>query len=319
MRFKLKKISGDASFREFYRMHTQKSTSIIVVAKKEKYKNLFVYSAINQILTNNKILAPKLKKSFFNKGIIEISDFGKRSLYDVLIQKKNKKKEYIKIIKLLTKIQKIKLKKKYIFKNKKITIQKYNIKNLHKETDLFLDWYLKVILSKKKFKFFRPIIRRELELIYKNIYFKNDFFTHRDFHVSNIMEYNKNFAIIDSQDAILGNPFYDLASLIDDVRIKTKTKLKKDLFNLYLKMNPKLRNKTKESISDFHILSVQRNLKILGIFVRLSLRDNKKKYLKYLPHTWKLIESRMNLPIFFNLKKLLDNVVKKKTRGRVIF
>ncbi len=319
MQYKLKKISGDASFREFYRLYSGSKTSIIVSAKKEKYKNLFVYSAINQILNNNKILAPKLIKSFFKKGIIEISDFGKLSLYDVLRKKKNKKIEYKNVIKLLAKIQKIKFKEKYIFKKKKIIIEKYNINNLHKESDLFFDWYLKSVLTQKKFKFFKPLIKRELNLIYKKIFFKNNFFTHRDFHVSNIMVHKKKFGVIDNQDAILGNPFYDVDSLIDDVRIKTTTNLKKDLFNIYLNTRPRLRKNIKESISDFHILSVQRNLKILGIFVRLNLRDNKQKYLKYLPHTWKLIEMRMKHPIFSKLKKLLDNAVNQKVRRRVNF
>ena len=65
MQYKLKKISGDASFREFYRLYSGSKTSIIVSAKKEKYKNLFVYSAINQILNNNKI--SDLTKSSINQ------------------------------------------------------------------------------------------------------------------------------------------------------------------------------------------------------------------------------------------------------------
>ena len=55
---KLKKIKGDASFREFYRNRENKS--IIVISKKEKLKNLLIYDAINKILIKNKILAPNL-------------------------------------------------------------------------------------------------------------------------------------------------------------------------------------------------------------------------------------------------------------------
>ena len=59
MKYKLKKISGDASFREFYRLKKNNKTSIIVSAKKEKYKNLAVYVVINNILNHNRINAPK--------------------------------------------------------------------------------------------------------------------------------------------------------------------------------------------------------------------------------------------------------------------
>ena len=46
--------------------------------------------------------------------------------------------------------------------------------------------------------------------------------------------------------------------------------------------------------NDFEILSVLRNLKIIGIFTRLALRDKKKKYLKLIPYAWKLIDMRIN-------------------------
>ena len=64
--------------------------------------------------------------------------------------------------------------------------------------------------------------------------------------------------------------------------------------------------------NDFDILSVQRNLKILGIFVRLSKRDNKSFYLKYLPYTWSLINRRLKNPIFKNFRSLFDKHVKTK-------
>ena len=51
---------------------------------------------------------------------------------------------------------------------------------------------------------------------------------------------NKKLCLIDSQDAVFGNIAYDLASLIDDVRIKTSTRLKQDIFEEYIKTNKKM-------------------------------------------------------------------------------
>ena len=68
--------------------------------------------------------------------------------------------------------------------------------------------------------------------------------------------------------------------------------------------------------NDFDILSIQRNLKILGIFYRLFKRDNKPQYLKYLPYTWNLIELRMKNKIFKNLKIILKKVVNKRIRKK---
>ena len=113
MNYRLKKISGDASFREFYRVKKDNKSSVIVLAKKDKYKNLFVYSAVNEILNKNKILAPKLIKVFKQANIIEISDLGKTSFFEYVKNKKNKINPYKKLIRLILKIQKIRLNRIY--------------------------------------------------------------------------------------------------------------------------------------------------------------------------------------------------------------
>ena len=68
---------------------------------------------------------------------------------------------------------------------------------------------------------------------------KENVFVHRDFHVSNLMLVKKSIGVIDSQDALVGNRAYDLASLIDDVRLKTSKSFKKKIFNYYLKKQKK--------------------------------------------------------------------------------
>ena len=140
---------------------------------------------------------------------------------------------------------------------------------------------------------------------------KNNVFVHRDFHVSNLMLVNNQIGVIDSQDALIGNKAYDLASLIDDVRFKTSKSLKRKIFDFYLKKQSKLQiSKFK---NDFEIISVLRNLKIIGIFTRLALRDRKKKYLKLIPYTWKLINMRIDEnKVFFDLKNLLNQNFKKR-------
>ena len=313
MKYKLKKISGDASFREFYRVTKDKNSSIIITAKKEKFKNIIVYCAINEILRKNKIFCPKLI-SFIKEDLIEVTDLGLISFYDIVLRKKNKLKYYKELINTLIKIQKIKLKKKTIFRKYVIRFENYSINNLHKESDLFFDWYLVSLFKKTKAFKLKKIVKKELNKIYRKIYYRNSVFTHRDFHASNIMVYKKRFGIIDSQDAIIGNPLYDVASLIEDVRIKIPNKIKNKIFDFYLK---KTKLNKLNSRNDYDILSVQRNLKILGIFTRLYKRDKKASYLKYLPYTWNLIENRMKNPIFYNLKKIFDKEIPQKIRKKI--
>ena len=309
---KMLKIKGDASLRKFYRKKNNYHTSVIVFAKKEKFKNLLVYDAINKILNKNKILAPKLYKENYNKNYIEIQDFGNETIFKKLNQKGINKFIYFKkIIKLLNKTQSIKNRKIKNFKNKYYIIPKYDQNLLIKEASLFCDWYAKKKLTKLSNDKFSKKFKKIIKQIANNLKLKNNVFVHRDFHVSNLMMVNNQIGIIDSQDALIGNKAYDLASLIDDVRMKTSKSFKKKVYNFYIKKQKKLDlHKFK---NDFDILSILRNLKIIGIFTRLAMRDRKNNYLKLIPYTWKLINMRINEnKIFQDLKKLLNKDFKGK-------
>ena len=321
MQYKIKKISGDASFREFYKIEKNFKLTILVKANKEKFRNLIIYAAVNELLIKNKINAPKLIQEYFSSNMMEIENLGNFFFFLYIKNKKNKFKYYKKLIELIIKLQKIKFKRNFKFKNNKIRINKYNLPELHKESDLFFDWYLKNNGKKKEFRKNKNIIKKELNILYKKLYFQEMCFVHRDFHVSNVMIKNKRLGLIDSQDAISGNLLYDVASLIDDVRIKLPRKLKSLLFNYYISKTTKIKNNKEKLLAknDFDILSVQRNLKILGIFVRLCKRDHKSIYLKYLPYTWKLLELRLKNPIFANLRYLLNKAINKKNRKKINF
>tara|TARA_B100000902_G_C27279815_1_gene901031 strand:+ start:810 stop:1733 length:924 start_codon:yes stop_codon:yes gene_type:complete len=303
----LKKIKGDASYREFFRKKNKNFYSIIVFSKKEKFQNLLIYDAINRILNKNRILAPKLYQEKYNKNYIEIQDLGNDTIYKILKKNKNKKILYFKkIIKILIKMQSIKDRKIKNFKKQTYIIPEYKKEILLNEANLFCDWYVKK--DRKKFKEKFKKITRKLTL---NLNLRNNIFVHRDFHVSNLMLHNNKLGVIDSQDALIGNRAYDLASLIDDVRFKTSNSFKDKIYNLYVNRQKKI-NKD-DFKNDFEILSVLRNLKIIGIFTRLSKRDGKKNYLKLIPYAWKLINLRINEnKIFLDLKKLLKINFKEK-------
>ena len=306
------KLSGDASFRKFYRSEK----SVIVFCQKEKKSNLLIYDSINKLLIKNKIKAPKLLTQNYKKNFIEIEDLGDVSIYNKLKNKKiNKLKYYKKIILLLCKLQKIKTKKIKTFSNTNYIIPKYSKDKLFKESKLFLDWYVTKVIKKENQKMIKNKLKNIIQTLLKKIKNKNNIFVHRDFHVSNLMEYRKTIALIDNQDALYGNRAYDLASLIDDVRFKTPNSLKEKIFKYFLTQN-KFINK-KDFKNDFDVLSVLRNIKIIGIFTRLSSRDKKYYYLKLIPNAWKLIEYRINNnAVFKDLKLFLDKNFSKKIRQK---
>jgi N-acetylmuramate 1-kinase len=315
-KLKLKKIKGDASFRIFFRKNFNDKKSILVYSKKNKKKNLLIYDAINKILIRNKILAPKLYNENYNKDHIEIEDFGDETLFKILRTKKNNQDLLKRVILLLKKIQEIRQKKVKNFKNINYKIPIYSKKLLFDETKLFCEWYVPNTIKKKNIFSFNKKIKKEIKFLISNIKQKNNVFVHRDFHVSNLMKYKKKIAVIDNQDAVIGNRSYDLASLIDDVRIKTSNEFKKSVYDYYLKINKTEINKIFFK-NDFEILSILRNLKIIGIFSRLALRDKKKRYLKLIPYAWQLIDLRLKDNLLFkDIEKLLNDNFSKKIRIR---
>ena len=283
---------------------------------KDSKKNLLIYDAINKILIKNKINAPKLISQNYKSRYIQIEDFGNITVYRKL--KKNYKNKLIyfkKIIKLLNLVQKIKTKKIKTFLGSNYKVPKYSKKILFEEAKLFLDWYAPKKIAKKNQTLLKKNLILVLRKLINKIKFSNKTFVHRDFHVSNLMIKNKKLCVIDCQDAVFGNIAYDLASLIDDVRLKTHMSFKKNIFKEYIKSNKKIN--VENFKNDFEILSVLRNLKIIGIFTRLSIRDKKHNYLKLIPYAWKLIEQRTeNNKKFIELKIILDKYFSKKLRNK---
>ena len=307
---KLKKITGDASFRNFYRG----KKNIFVHCVKNKKSNLLEYDAINKILIKKNILAPRLISQNYKNNYIEIEDFGDLTVFEKFKKKSiNKKIYYKKILDLLIKIKNVKIKYQKTFLKTYYKVPDYSLKKLLDESNLFLDWYLPKYVKRSKNKILKIKLKKIFRKLLNDISYKNKFFVHRDFHISNIMITKKGLGLIDSQDAVYGNIAYDLASLIDDVRLKTDIKIKNFIFGEFIKKNKHL--DLKKFKNDFEILSVMRNLKIIGIFTRLSVRDKKNKYLKLIPHAWELIDNRtLNNPIFKDLNYLLSKNFDRKIR-----
>ena len=97
----------------------------------------------------------------------------------------------------------------------------------------------------------------------------------------------------------------DLGRMSSKISMEFK-ELKDKVFKFYIKTNKKI--ELKKFKKDFEILSILRNLMLIGIFMRLAIRDNKKNYLKLIPYAWKMINHRIKgQNEFNNLMLLLKN------------
>ena len=305
---KLEKLSGDASFRKFYRH--KKNKSIIVYCKKEKFKNLIIYEAVNRFLKKNNINTPKLISENYKKNFIEIEDLG--NLTGLKKYKSFKINNYKKLFKILKKIQNIKPKKIKTLLKKIYKIPIYSDKLLLDEAKLFSNWYLPTKIKKNETKVLNEL-NKILKKVIRKLMLKKRVLVHRDFHISNIMLNRKKIYLIDTQDLIYGNPAYDVASLIDDVRFKISLKNREILYKKFILKEKK--NFSSKLRNDFEILSTLRNLKIIGIFTRLSKRDKKYSYVKMIPYAWQMIEERLTQNSnLYELKSFFDRYFPKNLR-----
>lgn len=111
----------------------------------------------------------------------------------------------------------------------------------------------------------------------------------RDYHSPNLIwiperSGMKRVGIIDSQDAVMGHPAYDLVSMGQDARVDVPPALEAHVFEHYCKLRGRMGGFNRgEFETAYAVLGAQRTSKILGIFARLNKRDGKPGYLRHLP------------------------------------
>ncbi len=295
-------IRSDASFRKYYRLE---NNILVMDAAPEKGESVSKFLEIATILHSFNLSAPKIIDVNNKEGFILLEDFGDK-IFSTYMNEKNKINLYKKAIDVLIDI-KIKSSQNKSSLSKLTT---YNFEELYRESILFIEWFIeqkyRIQISNKKREEFYQILQQA----FLNIKSQNDTLVLRDYHVDNLIlkdhkEPLKQVGLIDFQDALLGSSFYDLASLLEDVRMPLNENEKEELLKYYINMT----NENYETVlREINFFSLQRNLKILGIFNRLSIRDGKARYLDYLPATFNFIKSNLKSSLFFDMKKWIEEL-----------
>ena len=285
----LNKIHSDASFRNYYRI--SKKNLIVMDASSEKNSSLESFVRIANLLLEIKLSAPKIYAADFEKSLLLLEDFG-QTVFSKVLSEENEEQLYRTAIEIID----------YLHRNynpnpnKKNGIFDYSEIELVKEARLFVDWYLKehkqISLKEKSIIEFEIIIAN----IFKDVAPCRESIVLRDYHVDNLFFLqNRNglqsVGLIDFQDALAGSPVYDLASLIEDVRRPLNRDLKDRLLDYFINLSDLSENQIRNEMSFF---SVQRNLKILGIFCRLKYRDKKDSYMRLIPNGISFIQNHLN-------------------------
>ena len=307
-RIKLEPASSDASFRRYFRVYSDKETFILMDAPADK-EPIKPFLSIGGKLLKADINVPKIISFNEKLGFILMGDLGKHTYLDKL-NNDNVSLLYGDAINVLIRMQ------KRIDASQMIN---YSNKMLFDEMSLVLPWYFYTYKSVKFKQKINDNLKETFKLISDKISVQTKFFVHRDYHSRNLMYFNeqdKNPGILDFQDAVLGPISYDLVSLLKDAYVKWDEEIIIDQSIRYWEKAKKTKlingSDFADFYEDFEWVGVQRHLKILGIFSRLYIRDNKDQYLKYIPLVEDyLIKTTERYKELHLLRKILDVVISK--------
>lgn len=265
-------LHGDASSRSYYRIEGE-SKSFIVMDASANIASVPIFIGVGWRLMDTKVRIPQMRSYELHKGFMLLEDVGSTHLYDVCGSPKTRE-YYEKAIRTLVQMQETPSK----------GLEPYDGLFLLEEMNLMPQWYLKEYLGKTLECVEAKRLLEYFTLISKEVLSQpQETFVHRDYHSKNLMiDSDDEIVVIDFQDAKEGGITYDLASLLRDAYV-TFDRRELERLVRYFKNLKGIEVEDEVFMRWFDFTALQRHIKILGIFARLSIRDGKDSYLQYLP------------------------------------
>ena len=311
----LQVASSDASFRSYYRIFSKAlNKTLIIMDAPPPQENCAVFCDIAGLLDKQGVNVPKILEEEQELGFLLQSDLGDTTYYQAVqagLDDAQLQTIYREALDTLVLMQ----------QSPAEHLAPYDASRLREVMNLFEEWYVqrykKNELTQKEQQILYPVLDALAEFNAQ----EPQVFVHRDFHSPNLMliksaEDGINPAVIDFQDALYGPLSYDLASLVMDARTTWEEPQQLDWAIRYWEKARAAGLAVPESFGEFHqnyeAMSLQRNLRILGVFARLALRDNKKHYLDHIPRVIAYIRQVANrygeYAIIARILDRLDNI-----------
>ncbi|MBF0184384.1 MAG: phosphotransferase [Magnetococcales bacterium] len=302
--FTVNKVAGDASFRSYYRIDTGSDRYILMDAPPDK-EDSAPFLDIARFLHPYGVPVPRIVQADLPQGYLLLEDFGDTTFLIALNQGSSPRQLYHAAVDTLLNLQATPLDGACIAHQRP-----FDRAMLRRELALFTDWYIEQIretpISAEDRQRFDQIFDRLIEEILQ----QPVVLVHRDYHSRNLMWYENGVGLLDFQDAVVGPVTYDLASLLRDCYVAWDAPFRAEIAALWLQGARERLNYSPDSQRfqrDFDWMAIQRNLKAIGIFGRLSRRDGKHGYLNDIPRTMGYVrETLARYPELSTLSALMD-------------
>lgn len=271
----LQALSGDASFRRYFRIKHEGQSWMAADAPPETEKNQ-EFVAIAKLLEVHNILAPRVHSYDLEHGFLLQNDLGDQTLLP-LLNSDTVDGYYQRCLDQIVKLQTM----------SGYELPAYDASALRVEMELFPTWFVGSLLGYKVNEQERLLINKVFDQLIASAEEQPQVFVHRDYHSRNIMLVDEQIATIDFQDALHGPMTYDLVSILRDCYIEWPQQQVETWVQSYYQKAQQANLIEDVSFETFmrwfDWMGLQRHIKVLGIFARLSIRDNKHGYLLDLP------------------------------------
>ncbi|KIN62845.1 Aminoglycoside phosphotransferase [Sulfitobacter noctilucicola] len=293
-------VAGDASNRRYERLtHQDGRTAILMDAPPERGEDVRPFVAIADHLRKLGLSAPEIYHQDALAGLLVIEDFGDALFASLMAQDSTQEAAlYQSALDVLLHLRGAPLP----------DLPLCDAQWLIDMTEPVFEWYAQDNGGMNRFaNLFRPLA--------EDVNSRQPVLIMRDYHAQNLLQLPerdgvKSVGLLDFQDAMIGHPAYDLVSILQDARRDVSPGVERDLLNYYLSLaDDDLRSFERA----YAILGLQRNLRILGIFARLCLRDGKPQYLDFIPRVWDYIQRNLAHPDLAPMRDFLGNALPHPT------
>ena len=272
-------LAGDASFRRYFRARLPGGESLVAMDAPPPRENIRPFVAARAFL-GGRASVPVVHAADEARGFLLLEDFGDQTYARALAAGADAQALDADAVRALVRVQAPPVPDNF---------PRYDETLLRRETALFAEWHCRRALNRPLRGAAWKTFARAEALLMAAIARMPVCFTHRDYHSRNLMRLpgGRNPGMLDFQDAVLGPAAYDLASLARDAYLPPDDRRRQMILDLYWDAARERGLRPAASPEalrrDFDILSVQRGLKVMGIFCRLAIRDGKRNYLADLP------------------------------------
>jgi len=304
----IRPLAGDASFRRYFRVHRNGTTAVLMDAPPE-HEDVGPFLRVAEHLLERGFAPPRPLAVDREQGLLLLEDFGDGRVAPLLRSQPEREREIYEAA--------VDIAVRLAGDPAPADLPPYDAAALKREVGLFTEWYAPALDLKVDEEAYRTAWEESWAGVLSETA-RAPVMVLRDYHADNLMvvPYLDQLGLLDFQDALAGHRAYDLVSLLQDARRDVAPELEEAMLERFA-AGAGIADR-QAFRAEYEVLGAQRNVKILGIFTRLWMRDGKPVYPTMHPRIWGYLERNLAHPALAPVRAWFDAHVPPEARGDAV-